>query len=743
MAASDSGNANDASKWTIERVVTEIYGLEDGKAPPWNRDVISGKTWFSFEKTEFEDSYTKNADPTKWWEPRSREHPDYNKLTLGRMTEYNFYQDAGERIDYQNNWITINYYEGSDTGNSVWGKFYEAVTNLKREMTVYGNSVLDAASFRHFGELLETVRAGIEAQQTKIQQMVKDMYGEYSGVRGNGADAFVARLEGLHDDMHDLQTDMKSKTPVPAPGEYVSSENSNLPELFKNDVPQHITSLSNNFISWWDNNYSTLDPGWLVNAVVHNIWVQNIEYLHAQQNQQAPAPNPLQFRLIDHDGVELAGSPVNLENAGDLANVDRLVKEHWKKGLQAMDAAIGPAAAGLSQLFGDINNRLRHTITDFVDPTAPPTTTGNGNGNGNGNLDLDDILNHGGNGNGGGGGGGGGGGNHNPFEGLPDLTGGGNGGGGGGGGGGNNPFTGLPNLNNLLTNGGNNNGGGGKNNPFEGLPNSTGGGGNSFSGLTGNHDPFAGLPGSNNPSGGVKDPFGPISHDPFEGLPSTSNSGGSHNPFTGLPSISGGLPNGHTSPSLSSLGGGKASHDAGAFHNPFEGLPGSGGGAGSSLFPTSLDGSSLGGGGGSDFAGMPLDGLGHGLVPTSDFATGGGPLGGIGDAGGAFGAAGGAAGAAGGAAAGGAGGSPMMPPMGGGMGGMGGGGNNKENERERTTWLAEEEEIWGTDPDVAPAVVGRESAQPQQQRPGGPQQQPRTGGPYAPNRTGTQRPGRA
>ncbi|MET7394108.1 hypothetical protein ABZS66_11495, partial [Dactylosporangium sp. NPDC005572] len=50
---------------------------------------------------------------------------------------------------------------------------------------------------------------------------------------------------------------------------------------------------------------------------------------------------------------------------------------------------------------------------------------------------------------------------------------------------------------------------------------------------------------------------------------------------------------------------------------------------------------------------------------------------------------------------------PFMPPMGG-LGAAGG--QQAEKERERTTWLAEEEEVWGTDPDCAPAVVGRDDA---------------------------------
>ncbi|MFC4868998.1 hypothetical protein [Streptomonospora arabica] len=47
---------------------------------------------------------------------------------------------------------------------------------------------------------------------------------------------------------------------------------------------------------------------------------------------------------------------------------------------------------------------------------------------------------------------------------------------------------------------------------------------------------------------------------------------------------------------------------------------------------------------------------------------------------------------------------PMMPPMGG-MGGMGGGQNNRE--RERTTWLSEDERVWGTAANRNSTVLGR------------------------------------
>jgi hypothetical protein len=40
------------------------------------------------------------------------------------------------------------------------------------------------------------------------------------------------------------------------------------------------------------------------------------------------------------------------------------------------------------------------------------------------------------------------------------------------------------------------------------------------------------------------------------------------------------------------------------------------------------------------------------------------------------------------------------------MGGMGGG-QGQSKDRQRNTWLTEDEEVWGTDPECAPAVVGR------------------------------------
>ncbi|MEU3598520.1 AAWKG family protein [Streptomyces sp. NPDC006798] len=49
---------------------------------------------------------------------------------------------------------------------------------------------------------------------------------------------------------------------------------------------------------------------------------------------------------------------------------------------------------------------------------------------------------------------------------------------------------------------------------------------------------------------------------------------------------------------------------------------------------------------------------------------------------------------------------PMMPPMGG-MGGMGGGQGGQNDERERQTWISEDEEVWGTDEGGVAGVIGR------------------------------------
>jgi hypothetical protein len=75
----------------------------------------------------------------------------------------------------------------------------------------------------------------------------------------------------------------------------------------------------------------------------------------------------------------------------------------------------------------------------------------------------------------------------------------------------------------------------------------------------------------------------------------------------------------------------------------------------------------------------------------------------------------GATGATGAAGAGGAGGPgmPFMPPF---MPPMGGAPVGQDRDRSRNTWLQEDEEVWGTDPDCAPAVIGKRGKPSQTER---------------------------
>ncbi len=123
-------------------------------------------------------------------------------------------------------------------------------------------------------------------------------------------------------------------------------------------------------------------------------------------------------------------------------------------------------------------------------------------------------------------------------------------------------------------------------------------------------------------------------------------------------------------------------------------LGGADGGGASGL--SAAPGGGIGGGGG-----LSLVGHGGASAVASTPGLGGGAS--VADASGSV----GSSSAAGPAASPGSGGSavPFFPPMAG-SSGMGTG--SQQQERERTTWLAEKEDVWGTEPQVGPAVLGRD-----------------------------------
>ncbi|WP_051385536.1 hypothetical protein [Actinokineospora inagensis] len=274
--------------------------------------------------------------------------------------------------------------------------------------------------------------------------------------------------------------------------------------------------------------------------------------------------------------------------------------------------------------------------------------------------------------------------------------------------------TNFPGLNDALNpNGGTNGGGlpgggdGGTGLPF--LPNLPNGGKNSNGGANGGTN-LPNLPNVENPGDGH---IGDDGWEPNQPNGSTHLPGGTNLPGSngGVPGFPGGAPGG---PANGGIGLGPGSLPG---TGPVTGLNGIGGLPGA-------DGSIGGAGGGLDSWGAA--GGGAGVGADGSFGAGGG-----------FGANGGAgtgagspfgtgsetgwsdwsghgsdgANAAGGPGGAGAehdqrGGMPFFPPMMGGMGGMGGRGS-EEKERERTTWLSEDEKIWGTDTEIGFGVIGR------------------------------------
>ncbi|MGP3925589.1 hypothetical protein [Streptomyces sp. 8N616] len=188
--------------------------------------------------------------------------------------------------------------------------------------------------------------------------------------------------------------------------------------------------------------------------------------------------------------------------------------------------------------------------------------------------------------------------------------------------------------------------------------------------------------------------------------------GGAHNaydPSTVNTGYDGGGP-GTMSPPPGAGGG--TSHGPGRFDPS-----GGGAGGGGPLFggggPMAGGGGPMAGGRGGGYGGGLGGGrYGGGAGGVGGSRYGGGSVGAGGAGGGRYGPGGAGAGGAGGlgpgagAGAGARGGYGMSGmPMGGGM--AGGAGGAGDQERERNTWLTEDEDVWGADADVAPGVLGR------------------------------------
>jgi hypothetical protein len=206
-----------------------------------------------------------------------------------------------------------------------------------------------------------------------------------------------------------------------------------------------------------------------------------------------------------------------------------------------------------------------------------------------------------------------------------------------------------------------------------GLPPPSSGGGNDLNlpapGGGDGHTP----PGGPGGSDGTLPPFVP-----FPPIPAGGGKGGARLANPGLPEPGADLPG---IPGLPAGGGGSGHGPAGLGDLSGTALPPGGLGAGRLGAPGS------GSAGLRDRVGGPVTGTDRAALP--DLRLSGGSPGADG------------AGADGGAGSG-AGGVPFFPPMAGGAGGAG----EKPKERERQTWLSEDESVWGTGEEACIAVVG-------------------------------------
>jgi hypothetical protein len=208
-----------------------------------------------------------------------------------------------------------------------------------------------------------------------------------------------------------------------------------------------------------------------------------------------------------------------------------------------------------------------------------------------------------------------------------------------------------------------------------------------------------------------------VKPDPTAGAGSPSMPKGPGGAGTGLPGGGTGLPGGGLGDGGTGLGTGQGNSGLGngGLGNGGTGLHGGGGSGGTGFDPYNPDSHLAGGGTGAGGIGGGLGsgGVGGGLGPGSGLGSGGvgGGTGGFGPGtggAGAFGAGGRAGSGPGGPGSGLGGANAGRGAAGAGGAGAphGGHGNGDEEEHERSTWLTEDEDVWGGNTDVPPPVIG-------------------------------------
>ncbi|NMO55376.1 hypothetical protein HH310_29860 [Actinoplanes sp. TBRC 11911] len=629
---------------------------------------------------------------------------DKNEFTLYRRTAED-YDGVQSHIAY---WIikgTVSWYtkDGDasphDHFQNEWKGHSNSVLN-----TPPSPLPLDPQSFYTAANSFYNLERWLEDSAKRLQNEISKIDSHASGFKGSSAQAFQVALTDLQNEMKLLRDDLATSDEwarmLNANGDAAKefweqvrqawADFTSHPEYEPNnmiaktmaDIERAIDELGTQTSSW--NRKSFDDGSQVVWQDLKNWWI-DIDF--------GNGPKSYDFR---DPGTAIGALDTDMHNYFHTGVAS--LHEKMAQQLQKLRESFEHSYQNMSDL---------RTYVPLPPPKQDPNVGGAGTGGGGGGgIDLSGLFKHGGD-NGGSGDGGG--------VDLGDLLSHGGGSGGGDGanlgdllnrGGGSSTGGGGPNFNDLVTTaggGGGLNGGQGNGDPDFTTSDFAGDPGGSSGGFSGPNLGSGGIGGTGGGGAGLPDFLPPPiagSGKPNDTKPGGVAGGLDEGDFDQGPSAIGGLPHGDDSGiTLPSLGG--SSGSGGALG------PGKDGGVlahlGGAAGPSSVTG--LGGGAGSAgaFGGNTPAGDTGGIdapLPPNGIRTG--PLGsapantGIAGDDGLFGADGDTAEA---------GGMPFMPPMGG-LGGVGG--QDKDKDRERTTWLAEEEEVWGTDPDLAPSVIGRD-----------------------------------
>ncbi|WP_431973563.1 hypothetical protein [Micromonospora haikouensis] len=692
----------DMSQWTWESMLQNVLG--EGKDGPdgtsgtlLDRRLVAGPDVRWLRLVDHSDAVTESSEPpdVSDWTDRT-DSLDGNEFFLFRVSTVGSLRDGKPHYTIRSQHIQVKIVfsesqtEGTPSPRGAFETFYKSSEGALQRLTSGTNPVFSWKSFTDAALMLNDVEKNLVSTERELKAVLDRVGDDASGFQGSASGVFIGLLANLRRDVHRLAVDMNANSADRAWSDQVDDVVDDM-TTFRNKIASSFREFSDHTFQWF-NGYN---PTTLIDSLK-----KIIAEVRTGNFTQVTITLPDAYG----NGTVNTGT-FNLMTEAGWQAVDNLVKGAWLGQLRELDATMRAELARLT-------TSLR-AVTHLVSVISPPPTRGNTDTTpppgGAPDVGVPDL-------NGGGG---------------PDLNGGGDlglGGGGdlglGGGGDlglGGGGDLGLGGGGDLGLGGGSGLGLGGGGDLGLGGGAGLGLGGGSGLGLGGGSG--AGLGGGDLGTGGLGGIGGGIDWDDLLGGGTGSGSGGGGS--------SGGIGGG--------LGGGIG---GGVVPGLPPGLGGSGGlgggkggGAGglgddttnpSAQFPTDVDGVDVGNLGG----GSPGESSTSGMALGSELAALLGEPAGLETAGS------GARGADSATSAGG--GFPMMPPMGG-MGGMGGGGQQGEKDRERKTWLEEDEDVWGTDPECGMAVIGRaeHSEEPAAPAPAAPR---RPGGPLGPTRaTGRRR----